>query len=55
MTMAVVAALSEGPTRITNIANQRVKECDRIAAMHTELAKCGIETEELEDGIVIHG
>ena len=34
MTAAVVMASTNGGTcRITNIANQRVKECDRIAAM----------------------
>ena len=42
MTLAAVAAVSNGVTKITGIANQRVKECDRIAAMVRELAKCGV-------------
>lgn len=40
---------------IHNIANQRVKECNRLAAMVTELTKCGVQARELEDGIEIVG
>ncbi|GAA6010072.1 hypothetical protein JCM11491_005854 [Sporobolomyces phaffii] len=42
-------------TRIGGIANQRVKECNRISAMRTQLAKFGIETDEFEDGIEVLG
>ncbi|KAH8923017.1 Pentafunctional AroM protein [Atractiella rhizophila] len=42
-------------TRITGIANQRVKECNRILAMKTELAKFGVISNELPDGIEIIG
>lgn len=42
-------------TRITGIANQRVKECNRIRAMMDELAKFGVETKEHEDGLEIFG
>jgi pentafunctional AROM polypeptide len=55
MTVCALAAVAEGVTRITNIANQRVKECNRIAAMVTELSKCGVEARELEDGLEIVG
>eukprot|EP00051_Salpingoeca_urceolata_P000261 m.33341 g.33341 ORF g.33341 m.33341 type:complete len:1512 (-) comp10359_c0_seq2:178-4713(-) len=57
MTAAVVMAATPKGTKstITNIANQRVKECDRIAAMATELAKCGVFAEELPDGLIVHG
>ncbi|KAF9223187.1 Shikimate dehydrogenase [Gyrodon lividus] len=41
--------------RIRGIANQRVKECNRIKAMRDQLAKFGVETSEFEDGIVIYG
>jgi pentafunctional AROM polypeptide len=44
-----------GSTRIHGIANQRVKECDRIAAMRTELAKFGVKTIELDDGLEVVG
>ncbi|TFY56021.1 hypothetical protein EVG20_g9094, partial [Dentipellis fragilis] len=42
-------------TRIVGIANQRVKECNRIQAMIDQLAKFGIETKELEDGLEVYG
>lgn len=42
-------------TRITGIANQRVKECNRIKAMVDELKKFHVEARELEDGIEIFG
>lgn len=40
MTAAVVMATAPGTSKIYNIENQRVKECDRIAAMATEFKKC---------------
>ena len=55
MTLAAVAAVAEGVTRIVGIANQRVKECDRIAATVGELRKAGIAADELPDGVVITG
>lgn len=61
MTATVLAAVTtttpkgENITRITGIANQRVKECDRIAAMVHELTKFGVQASELPDGIQIHG
>ncbi|KDN52407.1 putative ARO1-Pentafunctional AROM polypeptide [Tilletiaria anomala UBC 951] len=42
-------------TRITGIANQRVKECNRIQAMMDELHKFGVRTIEHEDGLEIFG
>ena len=42
-------------TRIGGIANQRVKECNRIEAMRVQLARFGVETNELADGIEILG
>lgn len=37
MTIATIAVCAQGTTRITNIANQRVKECNRIEAMGMSL------------------
>ncbi len=54
LTLAPVAAMAEGITRITNIANLRVKECDRIHAAAAELGKLGVTVEEGEDFLVIH-
>ncbi|KAH9960636.1 aromatic amino acid family biosynthesis-like protein [Russula dissimulans] len=42
-------------TRIVGIANQRVKECNRIRAMIDQLAKFGVETKELDDGLEVYG
>ena len=55
MTAAVVMALAEGTSRITGVANQRVKECNRIEAMVTEFAKMGVVARELPDGLEIEG
>ncbi|WP_033346016.1 3-phosphoshikimate 1-carboxyvinyltransferase [Catenuloplanes japonicus] len=53
--LAVVAAFATGTTRISNIASLRVKECDRIAAVTTELRKMGIAVEEFPDAMHITG
>jgi pentafunctional AROM polypeptide len=55
LTASILAAVANGPTRIRGIANQRVKECNRIAAMKDQLAKFGIECRELADGIEVDG
>ncbi len=38
---AVVALFADGPTTIRNVANLRIKETDRLAALETELRKLG--------------
>jgi len=53
MTVAVLALFARGATRIRNIANWRVKETDRLAAMATELRKLGAHVVEREDSIEI--
>ncbi|KAI7160263.1 Pentafunctional AROM [Hortaea werneckii] len=62
LTASVLAAAAGKPnakgsttTRITGIANQRQKECNRIQAMRVELAKFGVTCRELDDGIEIDG
>jgi pentafunctional AROM polypeptide len=57
LTASVLAAVAGkgGRTDIVGIANQRVKECDRIGAMVTELRKFGVEACELPDGLSILG
>ncbi|KAI1811092.1 EPSP synthase-domain-containing protein [Poronia punctata] len=55
LTASVLAAVASGRTTITGIANQRVKECNRIAAMREQLAQFGVQCEELEDGIIVSG
>src|SRR5436305_9466279 len=53
-TLACVAPVATGPTRIRNVAHMRVKETDRIAAVVTELKKLGLNVEEHPDGMTIH-
>lgn len=53
LSLAIAAAVASGETRITNIANLRVKECDRIHAAAAELNRLGVPTEEGDDFLVI--
>jgi 3-phosphoshikimate 1-carboxyvinyltransferase len=53
LTLCAVAARATGTTRITNIANLRVKECDRIHAAAAELNRLGTKATEGEDFLVI--
>jgi 3-phosphoshikimate 1-carboxyvinyltransferase len=55
MTLAVLAALARGETRIVNVANLRIKESNRLEALVAELRRMGIEAEELADGVRIQG
>ena len=52
-TLAAVAAFADSPTRATGIGFIRRKESDRIAAVVTELRRCGVEAEEEPDGFVV--
>ncbi|MFH1216796.1 MAG: 3-phosphoshikimate 1-carboxyvinyltransferase [Pseudomonadota bacterium] len=54
-TLAIVAARAKGRTVIKNIAHLRIKECDRINAVATELTKMGARVEEKEDALIIEG
>ncbi len=51
----VAAAFAEGKTVMRGLEELRVKESDRIAVMATGLAACGVEVEELPDGLIVHG
>ena len=53
--ISVLAALSEGTTRLYNGQRIRLKESDRIKAMYSELTKMGARIEETEDGLIIEG
>ena len=52
-TLAVLALFADGPTSIRNVANLRVKETDRLAALATELRKLGAAVDEQADGLQI--
>src|SRR3989339_995814 len=53
--IAVAATQANGITRITGAKELRVKECDRLSAISTELKKMGADITELEDGLIIKG
>ena len=54
-TLCVVAAMSEGETRIINAARLRLKESDRLLSTTRMLRALGADITELDDGLVIHG
>ena len=54
LTMAAVAPYLSKPTHICGIEHIRGQECDRIAAMATNLRAMGIECEEQRDGITVY-
>jgi 3-phosphoshikimate 1-carboxyvinyltransferase len=53
-TLAAVALFARGPTVIRNVANLRIKETDRIAALANELTRLGARVEAGADGLTIH-
>ncbi|MCW5198652.1 3-phosphoshikimate 1-carboxyvinyltransferase, partial [Desulfobulbus sp. F3] len=54
-TLAVAAAFAQGTTVISNISHLRIKECDRLAVMVSELRKLGVEAVEEHDRMIIYG
>ncbi len=53
MLLAVIGALAEGETVLTNAEVCRYKECDRITEMYKALRAMGADVEERPDGLVI--
>ncbi len=54
-TIAALAALAPGTSRLTGIAHLRGHETDRLAALVTEIRRLGGSAQELSDGIEIRG
>jgi 3-phosphoshikimate 1-carboxyvinyltransferase len=54
-TVAALAALATGRSRIRGAAVTRGHETDRLAALAAELAKLGVAVEERPDGLVVDG
>jgi 3-phosphoshikimate 1-carboxyvinyltransferase len=54
LTLAAIAPLLEGPTRITGIAHTRRQETDRVAGVAGELRRLGQEVVETDDALEIH-
>ncbi|HEX3944660.1 MAG TPA: 3-phosphoshikimate 1-carboxyvinyltransferase [Rhizomicrobium sp.] len=53
--LAIAAANASGRTVMHGLEELRVKESDRLSAIVHGLQACGVEAEEIEDGMVIHG
>src|SRR5690606_37158752 len=54
MTAAALALYADGPCVLRNIGSWRVKETDRIDAMHAELMKLGAKVESGPDWLAVH-
>lgn len=54
LTLAAIAPLLPGPTRITGIAHTRKQETDRVAGMAHELTKLGQHVIEEPDALEVH-
>ena len=53
--LAMAAACAAGSTTFHGIGELRVKESDRLSALAQGLAACGVEVEETENSLTIHG
>jgi 3-phosphoshikimate 1-carboxyvinyltransferase len=53
-TLAAIAPFADGPVRIEDVYNTRVKECDRLAACAENLRRQGITVATGRDWIEIH-
>jgi 3-phosphoshikimate 1-carboxyvinyltransferase len=53
--LAIAAACADGVTRMTGLAELRVKESDRLKMIADGLAACGVKLEMGEDSLTIHG
>ncbi len=52
---AVAAAYAEGATQVSDAAELRLKESDRISGLCQELRRLGVEIEESPDGFSVQG
>lgn len=53
-TLAAIAPFADGPVRIEDVYNTRVKECDRLAACEENLLRLGIRAKTGRDWLEIH-
>lgn len=53
--IAVAACFAKGTTTISDAQELKVKECDRIAVMSSELGKMGADITATDDGMIITG
>jgi 3-phosphoshikimate 1-carboxyvinyltransferase len=53
MTAIVIAPFANKPVRFTDLGRLRVQECERVAALRTELGKCGARVHEIGDTLEV--
>ncbi|MCD4831577.1 MAG: 3-phosphoshikimate 1-carboxyvinyltransferase [Anaerohalosphaeraceae bacterium] len=53
--MAIAAGFADGTSELTNIGHLRLKECDRLAVMASELNKMGISVNCTNNSLIIEG
>ena len=53
-TLAAIAPFADGPVRIEDVYNTRVKECDRLEACASNLRRAGLRVETGHDWIEIY-
>lgn len=53
MTAMILAPFAEHPVKFTDLERLRVQECERVAAMRTELTKCGVQVIEQGQSLTI--
>ena len=54
MTAIVLTAAGGGQVRFTDLDRLRVQECERVAALRTELTKCGAKVIEEGDTLTVY-
>ncbi len=53
MTAVMLAPFADRPTRFTDLGRLRVQECERVAALRTELTRCGAKVMEAGDTLTV--
>jgi 3-phosphoshikimate 1-carboxyvinyltransferase len=53
--LAAAAACADGTTKMSGLAELRVKESDRLAAVAQGLERCGVKVEESADSLTVYG
>ena len=53
--LSIAASAAKGDTVLGNVPQARIKETDRIRCMRENLERLGVEAEEREDALIIHG
>jgi 3-phosphoshikimate 1-carboxyvinyltransferase len=53
MTAITLAPFGDRPTKFTHLERLRAQECERVAALRTELTRCGVQVEEQGETLTV--